>query len=76
MVTEKNTNENVEKENDKNNNLNKFFDINHQIKSDIVYNNGGIYDLMLSELELDELTTLNYKSNIKFYEQSDISFER
>lgn len=55
---------------------NEIFDIDFQIKSDVGFGNSGNYEPMLQKLRVDELSTLNFRSNKKIYQKLKFNYEK
>lgn len=56
--------------------IDEIFELDFQIKSDNVFNNSGNYDVILESLKIDELSTLNFKSNKLFYRKMKLHYEK
>ena len=54
----------------------EIFDIDFQIKSDVGFGNAGNYESMLQKLKVDELSTLNFRSNKKIYQKLKFNYEK
>ena len=53
-----------------------IFEVNFQIKSDIGFQNAGNYEPMLQKLHMNELSTLNPKSNKLVYQRLKFNYEK
>ena len=53
-----------------------IFEVDFQIKSDIGFQNAGNYEPMLQKLHMNELSTLNPKSNKLVYQRLKFNYEK
>lgn len=68
--------EKIEKSQEKSSGIEEIFELDFQIKSDNAFNNAGNYEVILENLRINELSTLNFKSNKPQYKKMKLHYEK